>query len=452
MWRQFRTPRKLFPNLPKSLFLLKYLFTYSKQLQTMAINLLEMLQNQIGGELGSQASKFLGESESNTTKAVGAILPSLLGSLIGKGSSESGARGILDFLKSNNIDGGILSNLSGLFSGGQSTDNLMNSGSGILKYLVGDKLGSIVDVISNVAGVKTGSSSSLLKMASPLLMGFVGKFIKDKALDALGLKNLLGGQKDFIAKSIPSALSSVLGLANMGSTTSTTSSATNKMNSGSTGSSNGGNNMLKWLLPLLLLGALAWFLGRKGCNKEVAAPAVTETIDKAKAMADSAAMAMKRISDSIAASMSRFTLPGGLSLETKKGSFTDKIASYFSDSTAKIDSKLAFAFDGVNFKTGSDSLTNESSNQLDELVSVLKAFSKVAVKVVGHTDNAGDPVKNKKLSEARAKSVKAYIVGKGVAGTRIETAGMGAAMPIQDNTTEAGKAANRRVEVHVTKK
>jgi outer membrane protein OmpA-like peptidoglycan-associated protein len=416
----------------------------------MAINLLEMLQNQVGGELAGQASKFLGESESNTTKAVGAILPTLLGSLVGKGSSESGARGILDFLKSNNIDGGILSNLAGLFGGGQSTDNLMNSGSGILKYLVGDKLGSIVDVISNVAGVKTGSSSSLLKMASPLLMGFVGKFIKDKALDALGLKNLLGGQKDFISKSVPSALSSVLGLANLGSSSTSTPSA----KSGGSSTSGGGNDMLKWLLPLLLIGALALWFGRKGCNKEVSAPAVTETIDKAKAMADSAAMAAKKIADSIAATISKLSLPGGISLNTKKGSFTDKIATYLtSDTLHKIDPKMSnFTFDGVNFKTGSDSLTAESNVQLDELVSVLKAFAKVSVKVTGYTDNQGDAMKNKKLSEARAKSVKAYVVGKGVEGKRIETAGLGAANPVGDNNTEAGRAANRRVEVSVTKK
>lgn len=420
----------------------------------MAINLLEMLQSQVGGELAGQASKFLGESESTTTKAVGAILPTLLGSLVGKGSSESGARGILDFLKSNNIDGGILSNLAGLFSGGQATDNLLNSGSSILKYLVGDKLGSIVDVISNVAGVKTGSSSSLLKMASPLLMGFVGKFIKDKALDALGLKNLLGGQKDFIAKSVPSALSSVLGLANMGSSSSSSAASTLK-SGGSTGNtSGGGNDMLKWLLPLLLVGALALWFGRKGCNKEVSAPAVTETIDKAKAMADSVAMAAKRIADSIAATVSKLSLPGGISLNTKKGSFTDKIATYLtSDTLHKIDPKMSnFTFDGVNFKTGSDSLTAESNVQLDELVSVLKAFAKVAVKVTGYTDNQGDAMKNKKLSEARSKSVKAYLIGKGVEGKRIETAGMGAANPVGDNSTEAGRAANRRVEVSVTKK
>ncbi|MEO5582189.1 MAG: OmpA family protein [Saprospiraceae bacterium] len=414
----------------------------------MAINLLEILQTQVGGELAGQASKFLGESESNTSKAVSAIFPTLLGSLVGKGSSESGARGILDFLKSNNIDGSILDNLSGLFSGGQSTDSLLNSGSGILKFLVGDKLGSIVDVISNVAGVKTGSSSSLLKMASPLLIGFIAKVIKEKSLDALGLKNLLASQKEFIAKGIPSALSTVLGFGNMGAGTSSSTSR-----SSNTRSNDNGNNMMKWLLPLILVGALALWFGRKGCNKEMSAPAVTETLDKAKAVADSIAMAAKHVSDSIAATISRLRLPGGIELNTKRGSFTDKIATYLIDSTAKLDPKMAvFIFDGVNFKSGSDSLTAESNTQLDELVNVMKAFSKVFVKVVGHTDNVGDAAMNKKISDMRAKSVKSYLVSQGVPGRRIETAGMGSASPVGDNSTDAGKAANRRVEVLVTKK
>ncbi|MEP7267247.1 MAG: OmpA family protein [Saprospiraceae bacterium] len=423
----------------------------------MAINLLEMLQSQVGGELASQASKFLGESETSTGKAVGAILPSLLGGLMGKASNESGARGVLDFLKSNNIDGSILENLGGLFGGGQSTDNLLNSGGGILKYLVGDKLGSIVDLISNVAGVKTGSSSSLLKMAAPLLMGFVGKYVKDKALDALGLKNLMVGQKDIVAKALPAGLGNILGFANLGGTASASSAMKTAAGGGSSsmGANGGGsNNLLKWLLPILLLGALAWFLGRKSCNKTMETPMVTETIDAAKAAADSMAMEAKRIADSIAATVSRITLPGGSTFETKKGSFTDKIATFFSDAAAKLDPKgSAFTFDGVNFKTGSDSLTAESHNQLDQLASVLAAFPTVTIKVVGHTDNMGNAAANKKLSDSRAKSVKAYLVSMGkIAGSRIATAGMGQEQPIADNSTDEGKAKNRRVEVLVTKK
>jgi len=89
---------------------------------------------------------------------------------------------------------------------------------------------------------------------------------------------------------------------------------------------------------------------------------------------------------------------------------------------------------------------------LDELASVMNAYPKVYIKVVGHTDNEGDANKNKKLSDSRAKSVKAYLIGKGIVGRRIETAGMGSLSPIGDNNTEAGKAQNRRVEVIITRK
>ncbi|MDZ4708792.1 MAG: OmpA family protein [Saprospiraceae bacterium] len=414
----------------------------------MAFNLLEMLQGQVGSELVGQASKFLGESESNTSRAVGSIFPALLGSLAGKATTESGSRGVLDFLKANNIDGNILNNLGGLFAGGQSTDSLMNSGGSVLKFLVGDKLGSIVDVISNLSGVKTGASSSLLKMAAPVLMGFIGKYIKEKALDATGLKNLFFSQRDFIAKSIPSALTSVLGLSNiLGATQVNT-----KMSSGNSSSSAGGNNLLKWLLPLILLAGLAYFLGRKGCAGKETAPASATMVDSAKIAQEAMAAEKKRIEDSIAASRSKFSLPGGIEINTRKGSFTDKFIRYFSDSTAKLDPKIAFAFDGVNFKAASDTLTMESSGQLDELASVMNVYPRVFIKVVGHTDNEGDANKNKKLSDSRAKSVKAYLIGKGIAGRRIETSGMGSLSPIGDNNTEAGKAQNRRVEVFITRK
>lgn len=410
----------------------------------MAINLLELLQSQVGGELVGQASKFLGETEVNTGKAVGSIFPTLLGSLVGKASTESGSRGILDYIKTNNIDGSILNSLGGLFSGGQATDSLLSNGGGILKFLVGDKLGSIVDVISNVSGVKTGTASSLLKMAAPLLMGVVGKFVKEKALDAMGLKNLLGGQREFISKGIPAALTGVLGLAtNAGG-------GAPKMPAGPSAPS-GGNNLLKWALPILLLLALIYFFGRKGCSQKVETTS-TEMVDSVKLAQEAAMAEQKRVADSIADSRSVFTLPGGLSLNTKKGSFTDKFVSFFADSLAKADPKMAFTFDGVQFKTGSDSLTMESYAQLDELASVLTAYPKVYIRVVGHTDNVGDAAMNKKLSDARAKSVKAYLVGKGIVGRRIETLGMGQTSPVGDNNTEAGKTMNRRVEVFVTRK
>jgi outer membrane protein OmpA-like peptidoglycan-associated protein len=67
--------------------------------------------------------------------------------------------------------------------------------------------------------------------------------------------------------------------------------------------------------------------------------------------------------------------------------------------------------------------------------------------VYGHTDNTGDPNKNQQLSEARAESVKQYLIKKGLPTERIESKGFGDQQPIADNGTSVGKAKNRRVQI-----
>ena len=65
----------------------------------------------------------------------------------------------------------------------------------------------------------------------------------------------------------------------------------------------------------------------------------------------------------------------------------------------------------------------------------------------GHTDNVGSPASNKTLSEARAKSVVSAIVSQGVAADRLSPVGFGQDKPIADNSTDEGRAKNRRVEL-----
>lgn len=67
--------------------------------------------------------------------------------------------------------------------------------------------------------------------------------------------------------------------------------------------------------------------------------------------------------------------------------------------------------------------------------------------IEGHTDSTGTPAHNQVLSEQRAKSVREYLTGKGVAAGRLTTAGYGQVKPVADNATELGRAQNRRVEL-----
>ena len=105
---------------------------------------------------------------------------------------------------------------------------------------------------------------------------------------------------------------------------------------------------------------------------------------------------------------------------------------------------------GVNFDFDKATLTPDAKTILDQVASALQARPDIKVEIDGHTDGKGSVPYNQKLSERRAASVKAYLVGKGVDGGRMTTAGFGKSRPIADNKTDEGRAINRRVELKVT--
>ncbi len=103
----------------------------------------------------------------------------------------------------------------------------------------------------------------------------------------------------------------------------------------------------------------------------------------------------------------------------------------------------------VFFDSGSDALRNESRAELDDLVAILKQYPKLRVQIAGHTDNIGDAGANLSLSEKRAKSVVAYLVGKGIPAARLEAVGYGETQPIAPNSSEDGRQQNRRTEFEI---
>jgi len=111
------------------------------------------------------------------------------------------------------------------------------------------------------------------------------------------------------------------------------------------------------------------------------------------------------------------------------------------------------AFASLEFATAKDVIKPISYKGLDALAKLLKSHSgDWKIKLIGHTDNDGNPVKNMLLSEKRAKAVGAYLVKKGVLAEQILTEWHGSEQPIADNKTVAGKQKNRRVEMKIVLK
>ena len=113
---------------------------------------------------------------------------------------------------------------------------------------------------------------------------------------------------------------------------------------------------------------------------------------------------------------------------------------------ATVDADLAVP---LKFETGSDKLSADGVAQLSNVVPDLKACPDAKLTVVGHTDNTGTDAINAPLSEARAKSVSAYLVSQGIAADAITSKGEGSSNPVASNDTEAGRAQNRRTEITV---
>ena len=101
----------------------------------------------------------------------------------------------------------------------------------------------------------------------------------------------------------------------------------------------------------------------------------------------------------------------------------------------------------ISFDTGSASIKPELRAVLDPFASGLRGDPSARVVIIGHTDNTGSDAVNTPLSLERARSVRDYIVTRGVTSSRVETAGRGEREPIANNASDAGRAKNRRVEI-----
>jgi outer membrane protein OmpA-like peptidoglycan-associated protein len=101
----------------------------------------------------------------------------------------------------------------------------------------------------------------------------------------------------------------------------------------------------------------------------------------------------------------------------------------------------------ITFRTGSADLNPQFFKVLDGVAQVAKKYDKTIIEIAGHTDNVGGADYNRQLSQRRASSVAQYLTSRGVAEPRLMTAAGGEDHPIASNSTEQGRAANRRVEV-----
>ena len=247
----------------------------------MSVNLMDMVKQAATKQVLGKIGGLLGMDEGKTQGAFDMASGSILGGLMKKAGTADGAREIFGAVQK--TDDSMLDKLGDLLGGGDATEQYQKQGSGILDMVMGNSQGGMLSAIAKQLGIGEGIVGKLLSMAAPMIMAVIGRYAKSKALDAVGLGNLLGSQKTHLASALPASLTSGLGFGNLlgnagdavgnvagsvgnvassvGNAASGAASDAGRAVSGAAGdAANAGGGLIKMLLPLLLLGALLWGL------------------------------------------------------------------------------------------------------------------------------------------------------------------------------------------------
>ncbi|MDB5201916.1 MAG: hypothetical protein JWQ27_1325 [Ferruginibacter sp.] len=423
----------------------------------MSLNLIETAKGLFTPDLQTKTSAFLGESDSSVSKAISAVIPAIFAGLLHKSATPDGAVKIAEM--AGHQSQADITDHFGALSGG-------NNHSGILDNIFGSKLGGLSNLLSGFSGIKQGSASTLLSMAAPLILSFLGKHTGSNQLNPNGLASLLSSQKQHIADATPAGFN----LASLFSPSAHVPASDVKPvhhPAGTPSYTEEKRSGLGWLVPILLLALLAaaaLYFFNGGCNKKevVATHETSDTIDRFNATPETTtAAATTGTVDSSGnyiyntGNMIRIDLPNGAgSLNVGENSTEAKLVRFLQGNEAVDTAKGNwFDFTNVRFNTGSSTITEESMAQLKNMVLISKAFPNAKFKVGGYTDNTGAAAANLSLSKSRAAAVASKIKSLGAAaGAIVGSDGYGPEFPVGDNNTAEGRAQNRRVSVNVKAK
>jgi outer membrane protein OmpA-like peptidoglycan-associated protein len=380
----------------------------------MSINLLGLATQALGGNFGSLASQFLGESSSATQKGLDAILPAIIGGLAQKGSTSDGAAGLLSLLNGPSVNSDLLGNVAGLFSnGGSQASGLLSTGASLLGGLFGDKAGRLASAVSSIAGLKSSSAINLLGIVAPLVFGMLRKHSADNSLNAGGLMDLLKGQAAHLKGATNPSIASALGWPSLAAVTSSAAStaantAATSAAAVSAAAATGSSSLLKILPWVLAAAAALWFAtGMKGCGADKVATPTPPVAKPVTAPAPAVVAPVPAPAPAVA--------------------------------TAVKPEAVKFYFDSAKFDPPAD-----AAKMVDKLVDYSRTSANTKIGISGFHDKQGDPAKNIELAKQRAMAIKNVMISAGVPEDRIIMN-----KPTELTDTKDDKEA-RRVDVFVS--
>jgi hypothetical protein len=160
-------------------------------------SILEVLTQQLSGNVLKQLSRELGTEEETASTAMATALPTLLGALAKNASKPQGAQALANALDKDH-DGSVLDNPAGLLQSA-----LGGNGDGILRHVLGGRRQRVENAVGQASGLDAGSVGKMMTMLAPIVMGALGKAKRQSNMDSNALAGLLGQQRSELESRAP---------------------------------------------------------------------------------------------------------------------------------------------------------------------------------------------------------------------------------------------------------
>jgi outer membrane protein OmpA-like peptidoglycan-associated protein len=384
-------------------------------------------------------ARNMGEPEQTVSRGLELSAASIFSGLARRAGDSDALRQLLD-LASKTPANAVSSALS---SGQLSNPNspLMASSERFLSSLFGGGQSTVVSSIARETGMRTAAASTVMALGAQSVLSYIGNRVRDEGMTPTSLAGFLQRESASLRGSLPAGFNEAFTttapvgprianpvIAQAVETNPVVAQTVRKERS-----------FWPWLIPLavILLGLL-WFASRQ--RRPEPQPVPPAPVAEAPAPVQNLGNFVTR------------QLPDNTTLNIPENGVESRLLAFIQDPNRTPDSTTWFDFDRLLFDTGSATLQPQSDEQLRNIAAILKAYPNVHLRIGGYTDNVGSADANLKLSQDRANNVMAELVRLGVAPDRLDARGYGEDHPVADNSTEAGRAQNRRISMLVTQK
>lgn len=423
-------------------------------------SMLDSLRELASPAILSIVTRQTNESESAVSRAFSAAIPAIAATIANRCDDGSFMKEIADLASRTASDPDPLKTVTRIASqGGTAVDTATPTG-GFLSSLFGHNLASMGDSLANYAGLRSSSASTILSVAAPLVLGYLGRMMRSDNLTTAGLADRLRGMRNQLASAVPIGFEMPEFFhAPFRASRAAVDEEARRPHVAREG--DGWTAPVLALIALIGLGGLIWWASHKPVVEqsrvEMTEPAPTARVPTPMVPAPTP---LPQPSDTVGTTgtgqvgttgmfpsgRTTRTLPGNVVVNIPTGGTEDRLYNYLSSSGT---SGTVIDFDRVKFDSGSAVLSPGARDQIDSIAVILRAYPKAAVTIAGYTDNSGSEHANMALSKARADAVAGRLTAKGLQPDRVHAEGFGSQKPVGDNMTDGGRSENRRVSIDV---